>query len=73
MKCLNQVNEKSRDIKVKSYFMNPSPNYYDGMMATQFETCIKDKFEGLTRINEFPSNYIKKELDELELLEAKQR
>ena len=46
--------------------MNPSPNYYDGKMATQFETCIKDKFEGLTQINELPANYIKQELANFE-------
>lgn len=42
--------------------MNPAPNYYDGRMATQFETCIKDKFEGLTHINEVSASYIKDEL-----------
>ena len=56
-KCLTQG-----DTKFKAFFMNPSPNYYDGRMATQFETCIKDKFEGLTHINEVPSTYIKDEL-----------
>lgn len=30
-----------------------------------FENCIKDKFEGLNKINEIPSNYIKKQLEEL--------
>jgi hypothetical protein len=51
--------------------MNPSPNYYDGKMATQFETCIKDKFEGLTRINEVTASYIKNELQELESIKSK--
>ena len=46
--------------------MNPASNYYDGWMATQFETCIKDKFEGLTQINELPANYIRAEIEELE-------
>jgi hypothetical protein len=46
--------------------LNPAPNYYDGWMATQFETCIKDKFEGLTQINELPANYIRAEIEELE-------
>ena len=45
--------------------MNPAPNYYDGRMATQFETCIKDKFEGLTHINEVSASYIKDELAEI--------
>ena len=65
-KCLNRADDRSRKVKFKCYFMNPSPNYYDGKMATQFETCIKDKFEELTQINELPANYIKHELAELE-------
>ena len=28
------------------------PHYYDGMMSTYFESCVKDKFEGLQTINE---------------------
>ena len=65
-KCLNRVDDSSRKLQFKCYFMNPAPNYYDGWMATQFETCIKDKFEGLTQINELPANYIKKEIQEHE-------
>ncbi len=47
-------------------FLSPKPNYYDGKLATQFETCIKDKFEGLQTINEVDSDYVKKALLELE-------
>ena len=53
-----------------AYFMNPAPNYYDGRFATQFETCIKDKFEGLSEINEMSASYIKEELKALESEEA---
>lgn len=59
-KCLTQGNAR-----FKAFFMNPSPNYYDGRMATQFETCIKDKFEGLLHINEVPATYVKDELRSL--------
>jgi len=45
-------------------FQNPEPNYYDGMFATQFENCIKDKFEGLDEINEVPSDYVAQALKE---------
>ena len=45
-------------------FQNPEPSYYDGKFATQFETCIKDKFIGLDHINEFPSNYVQEALKE---------
>jgi hypothetical protein len=44
--------------KLQITFQNPEPNYYDGKFATQFENCIKDKFEGLDEINEVPSNYV---------------
>lgn len=47
--------------------MNPSPNYYDGKLATNFETCIKDKFDGLSLINEVNANYVKQELSELQM------
>ena len=57
--CLSLVDDATRQFNFRCYFMNPSPNYYDGRMATQFETCIKDKFEGLHHINEVPSSYIK--------------
>lgn len=46
-------------------FLNPSPNYYDGKLSTQFESCIKDKFEGLRFINEIDSTYIKRQLNEI--------
>ena len=45
-------------------FQNPEPNYYDGKFATQFENCIKDKFEGLDTINEVPSDYVIRALRE---------
>jgi hypothetical protein len=64
-RCLSTVEDPSRKIKFKCFFMNPQPNYYDGRMATQFETCIKDKFEGLHEINEVPSSYVKSELTKL--------
>jgi hypothetical protein len=40
-------------------FQDPAPNYYDGKLATMFENCIKDKFEGLQVINEIDSSYVK--------------
>ena len=55
--------DTAHKIKFKCFFMNPSPNYYDGKMATQFETCIKDKFEGLTEINERSATYVKDEIE----------
>jgi hypothetical protein len=39
-------------------FQNPEPNYYDGKFATQFESCLKNKFEGLEEIVEVPSDYV---------------
>ena len=36
--------------------------YYDGKFSTKFESCIKDKFEGLEKTNEIRSDYIKKRL-----------
>lgn len=50
--------------KLQVTFQNPEPNYYDGKFATQFENCIKDKFEGLETINEVPSDYVIQALKE---------
>ena len=50
--------------KLQVTFQNPEPNYYDGMFATQFENCIRDKFEGLDEINEVPSDYVVRGLKE---------
>lgn len=36
---------------LKVTFLSPEPSYYDGYFATQFESCIKDKFVGLDTIN----------------------
>lgn len=47
-------------------FSNPAPYYYDGLFATQIENCLKDKFEGLSHINQVPSNYFKKYKEEME-------
>jgi hypothetical protein len=33
------------------------------MFATQFESCIKNKFEGLDWINEIESSYVRKQLN----------
>ena len=52
--------------KFNCLFQNPSPNYYDGKFATSFESCIKDKFEGLTSINEIDADYVTKTLAKLE-------
>jgi hypothetical protein len=46
--------------------MNPALNYYDGKLATYFETCIKDKFEGLTAINDVSASYVKDEIEKLQ-------
>ena len=54
--------------KLQVTFQNPEPNYYDGMFATQFENCIKDKFEGLDEINEVPSDYVAQALKEHNVL-----
>ena len=62
---LSLIDDATRQFSFRCYFMNPSPNYYDGWMATNFETCIKDKFEGLHHINEMQASYAKKELLEL--------
>ncbi|CDW71658.1 ph domain containing protein [Stylonychia lemnae] len=71
-KIFSKLDEKSRDIFFKVQFENPYPNYYDGMLSTYFESCIKEKFEGLTTINEIQSNYVKKQLDELKQNNSKQ-
>lgn len=52
---------------LKITFLNPEPNYYDGYFATQFESCIRDKFEGLDQIIEVPSDYVAKSLQERDL------
>ena len=44
--------------KLKVTFLSPEPSYYDGMFATKFESCIKDKFIGLDTINQMPANYV---------------
>lgn len=64
-KCLTKIEDQTRKFTFKCFFMNPAPNYYDGRLATQFETCIKDKFEGLSHINDLPASYVKSELSEL--------
>jgi len=45
-------------------FFEPAPLYFDGKFSTKFESCIKDKFTGLDRVNEVRSDYIKKGLIE---------
>ncbi len=55
---LSQAYDSSKNARFNCLFQNPSPNYYDGKFSTQFESCIKDKFEGLTKINEIEANYI---------------
>lgn len=60
---MTKVDEK---LVIKCLFHNPSPVYYDGKFATMFESCIKDKFEGLHKINEVDANYIRKALEENE-------
>jgi len=53
-RCLTQQNE----VRLQCSFLDPVPNYYDGKLATVFETCLRDKFEGLTRVNEVSSKYL---------------
>lgn len=65
-KCLSKIEDRANSYNFTCYFMNPSPNYYDGKLATQFETCIKGKFEGLDLINEVNASYIKDQLREIE-------
>lgn len=43
---------------VRASFFEPEPVYFDGRFSTKFEECIKDKFEGLDRINEIESDYV---------------
>jgi hypothetical protein len=65
LKAYEKLNIKvSNDdrVAIRCFFLNPAPNYYDGKLATMFETTIKDKFEGLHNINEIDANYIKREL-----------
>jgi len=50
--------------KIQVSFLNPEPHYYDEKFATQFENCIRDKFKGLNKINEVPSNYVMESLKE---------
>ena len=46
--------------KLQLTFQNPEPNYYDGRFATQFQNFITDKYEGVDKINEVPSDYTAK-------------
>ena len=48
-----------KSVPLSVQFYNPEPAYFDRMMTTNFENCLKDKFEGLTALSEIPSDYIK--------------
>mmetsp|Transcript_8511 Transcript_8511/g.14333 ORF Transcript_8511/g.14333 Transcript_8511/m.14333 type:complete len:194 (+) Transcript_8511:1680-2261(+) len=52
-------------------FQNPEIQYYDGKFSTQFENCIRDKFEGLEKVNEVPSNYVSSSLKDYGLSSIK--
>ena len=54
----------SSGAKFNCLFQNPSPNYYDGKFATSFESCIRDKFEDLTSINEIEADYVRAQLEQ---------
>lgn len=56
------TNSVGTSSKIISQFFEPAPMYYDGKFSTKFESCIKDKFEGLEKTNEIRSDYIKKRL-----------
>ena len=59
---LTQAQYISQDGERASFyckFADPAPNYFDAKFSTQFENCIKDKFEGLDTINEVRSDYIR--------------
>jgi hypothetical protein len=63
IEMLKQIDQTTDNVasmpeRLQVTFQNPEPNYYDGKFATQFENCIKDKFEGLDTINEVPSDYV---------------
>ena len=42
------------------------PNYYDGKLCSVFESCLRNKFEGLQTINEIKSDYVKASIKALE-------
>jgi hypothetical protein len=54
-----------KEMQFNCLFASPQPNYYDGKLATNFESCIKDKFEGLDEIKEVSANYVRDSLDRL--------
>ena len=58
------VDKKGDQFGLSVQFLNPEPTYFDRMMTTNFENCLKDKFEGLTALNEVRSDYIKDDLRE---------
>ena len=64
-KCLSTGGTNKLSVSIKVKFENPTPTFYDGRMATVFENCIKEKFEGLNEINEIDSDYVKNSLKEL--------
>eukprot|EP00347_Sterkiella_histriomuscorum_P022335 403330842 len=70
MKSLTSISDKTRSIRFSVMFQNPQPNFYDGKLATQFESCIKDKFDGLNKINEVDASYVKKNMEKINAQKA---
>ena len=58
-----KLKKENGDVQLKSFnvsFLDPEPNYFDGMFSTKFEKCLLNKFEGLDNIHEVRSDYVKR-------------
>ena len=58
------LEEDTKTFNVMCQFSHYTPFYFDGKLATDFETLVKDKFDGLENINEVRSDYIRKKMKE---------
>lgn len=65
IKILSRVVDADKNLQLIANFFSPYPNYYDGKLASKFETCVKGKFEGLDDIVEVDSNYAVQQLERI--------
>ena len=59
---------RKEDVKMQVKYNAMPPNYYDSKLCSIFESCLRNKFEGVSTINEIKSDYIK----EFKLVESGQ-
>jgi hypothetical protein len=50
------------DAKMQVKYTAMPPNYYDSRLCSVFESCLRNKFVGLSTINEIRSDYVKEYL-----------